>query len=57
MVMYINVGQLSTDKVDQYINKLHANYVPFFEKLPKDVGLIFIPVREPRMTSVELINF
>lgn len=55
-VIYVNIGQLPEDKVNNYVNSFKNNYLGLFEKLPENIGIMFVPVRN-QPTSIEVCEF
>jgi hypothetical protein len=57
MMIYIDVGTLSIDNALKLIQDRKKQYAGLFERLPEEIGVMFIPVRPPSQTRVELFRF
>lgn len=63
LVFYLNVGQLPPYKAEAFLERAKDQYMKAFEHgggsapLPKDITILFIPVRPPDETFVDYIPF
>jgi hypothetical protein len=53
VLVYLDVGTLPPNKAEAYIQKKVEAYKPLFNRLPEDVGVMFLPNRTH--TAVEYI--
>lgn len=63
LVFYLNVGMLPPFKAEAFLERAKDQYMRAFEQggksapLPKDITILFIPVRPPDETFVDYIPF
>lgn len=62
LVFYINVGMLPPFKAEAFLERARDNYVKSMKDavsapLPKDITMLFVPVRPPEETFVDYIPF
>ncbi len=55
VVFHVDVGHLSPDKAEGVIVRLQEKNADFLNSLPKDVGVVWLPVRNGN-TRVEYLS-
>lgn len=55
VLVYLDVGLLSPEKVEAYVERRKQQWQGLFERMPEDVGVMYLPARPPTTTRVEFL--